>query len=1215
MLIVRHYLSACRAVAVCVTLPLSAAYGQGLTAPRLQAPATRPAAYTYDPGQSAMPPGVVRPAAYDEVEPAAPRPAPATPAAGPTNDKYIQLSFRLKHLPASDLEYHLLRLGVRPEANGDIPSDRYGSFRWKAGTSMAMGLRLDRKGNTIELEGMESTVRMWRNLITTLDAPADGNTTQVVPLVKADPTQVKQVLTMAQTVARQAGRGIPARPATLLQEGQPAPAPQPPMPMPAAGAGEEEEALGLEGPVQIEIFGDSIIVRGPKRSVERVQQLIEQIERQNLESQPDIEIVPMKHVDNRSLAELVVQVYGQVYSARQGAVTVIPLVKPNAVLVIGRKENIETVKGLVNKLDQPTPPQTQLKVFPLKNITAANAELTVRNFFVTRAGVGTDERAGLGTRVSLISDAHSNSLIVQAAPRDMLEVAQLLKSLDTDTNATKQEVRIFKLRNTLADDLAPVLQRSITGQGGTGAAAGGAQAAQNAGQGAAGQTSGRRPGSLQFLEIDGQQSRVLESGILTDMSITSDPRSNSLVITGPSKGMELMEALIRRLDELPSTEGQIKVFTIVNGDATTLANLLQQLFGQATQQQGAGGFGQFGAAGLNLNMQTAGGDGSLVPLRFSVDTRTNSIVASGSAGDLRVVHQILIRLDEGDIRDRVTTVYRLQNAPAADVSVAINQWLQGRRQINQLETQITSPFEQIEREVIVVPEVVSNSLIVSATPRYYEEVRKIVVDLDRRPPMVVIQVLIGEVQLDNVDELGVELGLQDSLLFDRGIGVPGFNFLGQPLGNQTTAQALATRDNVAGQATGTFNLGRTNTTLGYGGLVLSASSESVNILIRALQDSRRLQVISRPQVQTLDNQPAFVQVGARVPRITSSQLTNNGTINNTVLENVGILLGVTPRTSPDGLIVMEINAEKSELGPEAEGIPISINTNGDVIRSPQIKITTAQTTVSARSGQTVILGGLITQTRSETTRRVPYLADIPVLGRLFRFDSLTQQRKELLIIMTPYIMRTDEDVEWMNQRESERMSWCLADVANIHGETPLSGSPGGANPPPSSLIVPQSTMPIEQLPPGTLPPGAMPSVVVPPGVAPPSGTPSPITPPLNVRPRTEIVPSAADPPVLQPPAVQPPANTQPPANLPPPVAVPPALPPNGSSRRTQPELPPSARSQPTPALNAPTNAARTPVVSEAIELRSVPVPSANQPSAYAPPPGAVPVQQINYRLR
>jgi general secretion pathway protein D len=150
-----------------------------------------------------------------------------------------------------------------------------------------------------------------------------------------------------------------------------------------------------------------------------------------------------------------------------------------------------------------------------------------------------------------------------------------------------------------------------------------------------------------------------------------------------------------------------------------------------------------------------------VPLRFSVDPRTNSIVASGAPGDLNVVEAILVRLDEGDIRQRKTTVYRLKNAPAIDVANAINQFLTSERQVQQLAGQQTvSPFEQLEREVVVVPEAVSNSLIVSATPRFYDEIAKVVEELDARPPMVMIQVLIAEVALDDFEEFGAEFGFR-----------------------------------------------------------------------------------------------------------------------------------------------------------------------------------------------------------------------------------------------------------------------------------------------------------------------------------------------------------------------------------------------------------------------------------------------------------------------
>jgi hypothetical protein len=144
-----------------------------------------------------------------------------------------------------------------------------------------------------------------------------------------------------------------------------------------------------------------------------------------------------------------------------------------------------------------------------------------------------------------------------------------------------------------------------------------------------------------------------------------------------------------------------------------------------------------------------------------------------------------------------------------------------------------------------------------------------------------------------------------------------------------------------------------------------------------------------------------------------------------------------PRISPDGLVVMQIVANKSEVGPESEGIPISITPGGVPLRAPRIEIAQAITTVSALSGQTVILSGLMQTRKSDVHRRVPIVADIPLIGNLFRFDSVFEERRELLIILTPQIIYNKLDSDLVKQIESSRMSWILSDVVNLHGEAGL----------------------------------------------------------------------------------------------------------------------------------------------------------------------------------
>src|SRR6185369_4798346 len=136
-------------------------------------------------------------------------------------------------------------------------------------------------------------------------------------------------------------------------------------------------------------------------------------------------------------------------------------------------------------------------------------------------------------------------------------------------------------------------------------------------------------------------------------------------------------------------------------DAQALTEMLRSMFSVPAQPQGGGGGGGGGTQGAAEGGGIA--QGGPVRMQFSVDPRTNSIIAVGSREDLVVVQSILLQLDQGDLRERETTVYRLNNAFAQNVSTALNEWLETERQAEQQPDLALSPFEQIEREVIIVP--------------------------------------------------------------------------------------------------------------------------------------------------------------------------------------------------------------------------------------------------------------------------------------------------------------------------------------------------------------------------------------------------------------------------------------------------------------------------------------------------------------------------------
>lgn len=1012
-------------------------------------------------------------------------------------------------------------------------------------------LELDRAGAAAWLSGSEAAVQAWSPILRALDGAglAEGEQSEVLPIAHADSRDIDHAIKLL----RGASGAQATNPAVApdlrppkpdLPLAPPNPAPQnavgllfqpregepsrdePPPRQPAAPAREQPasqpparpEEESLIGDVQVEYVPDLgiIILRGQKRDVERVQRIIDDIERQSEQTRPEVQVYALQHANSEALGDLLTSVYDKTYAPRQGPVSITALVKPNALLLIGRAESLQTVQELIRKLDLPVEPATQFEVFSLRHIAATEAERVVTNFFGTTTGTTPAQpqqpgaaatRTSLAARARVVSEARSNTLIVQASPRDLEEVRRIIKRIDVATSPSTNELRIFRLKNSLAQDLATVLQDAITGQltGQQRTTAGpGQPPTQPTAQPGQSQQS-LRSAALELILVDPEKGRKVRSGILSDVRVRADVSGNALIVTGPAQSMDLVGALIEQLDQPPTAESLMKVFTIVNGDATQLTQVLQSLFGQ---QVTAGQTPTNSAFSQSL-LQSSGagaGESSLVPLRFAVDIRTNSIIASGSSGDLTVVETLLLRLDEGDIETRKMSVVRLKNAPALDVANSIASFLQSQRQLIQqqlLFNQLVSPFEQIEREVVVVPEVVTNSLIVSATPRYHQQIMDVIEKLDFRPAMVMVQVLIAEVQLDDAFEFGVELGLQDSLLFDRGkaalatnanppgfpAAVPGFNFNNQPHANLNSfGQEL-----LAGQALSSFALGRSNTGLGYGGLVLSAASESVNILLRALRDAGRAQILSRPQIMTLDNQAAFVQVGADVARITGTTVTNGIVQNNVADVQTGLIVRIQPRINQDGQVVMFLDAERSALGSVADGTPIGTDQNGNPIISPPIERTTAQTTISARSGQTVVFAGLITKSKALVSRRVPYVSDIPLLGNLFRFDSETEQRTELLIVMTPYIVQDDADYEWIKQTESERMSWCLADVVEMHGDVGLSGGRGfWGQPSPTRVIYPDVTPSAPANGP-TLAPAPVPTPA--PDMGAPPGQPRPLPPP------------------------------------------------------------------------------------------------------------------------
>jgi len=978
---------------------------------------------------------------------------PAPPQAAAESREKILLP--LKMLSAESLHARLEKILRRRLATSQDPSGKWLGFNIDQVEGQPVTIWANNEEKQVQLSGPVKLVESWKGVIMLLDTPTNGaSITQMVatkPSSKAKIRQAVNAIEAAGSVAQNETEQEPGNPTLAAPNNT------------QNDAESDSVGVSLLGPMQIETVEgtDILLLRGNQRDVDRVLEVIENIERMSDIGDPGIEVVALEHVDSKALAILLEQIFtDNTQKYGYGSVGVYPLSRPNSILLIALPISMQRAKETIAKLDRPGEEEAQFESIQLKHGKASDILQIVESLFpATEAQDGTTL---LEPKAQVIADDRTNTLIVRASPRDLKEIRALVERIDQLGSKATNDLRIFKLKSSVAEDLENVLREAFTGDPGNNDA------------------NNKLAQLLRLVTIDAEGKRILEQGVLSQSRITSSASANALIVEAPAESMPLLESLIEQLDQSPDAAIEMKIFPLENGDATALVDTLSELF-----STGEGGQGN--------NDQGA----DITRLRVEVDQRTNSILAAGSREDLITVEAILRTLDSAEGRERENRVYRLKHKFAFDLAPALNQLLQAEREVLRTAPGTVSPFEQLEREVLVVNEDSSNSLLVSATPSYFERIDRLINELDVQEEMVMIQVLIAEIELGDIDEFGVELGLQDSVLFDRSLlgelltttnttitndvaggstnfeqeiiqsatNTPGFSFgdPAAPLGNAGSTSSLATAGSVASQALSSFGVNRVSSNAGFGGLVLSASSNSVSMLLRALQESRRMEVLSRPQIMALNNQQGSAFVGQVVPFILSStpDLNTGQPINTVTQLNVGLELIVIPRISPNGLVVMDITATNNRLRPLSEGVPVAIAPNGVPILQPIQDSIQARTVVSAMSGQTVVLSGLITKEDNALHRRVPILADIPLLGSLFRFDSVSTRRRELLIIMTPHVVKNRFDTEMLKQVESARMNWCLSDVVALHGPAGLRSQSDRAGVAEAETVYPEQ-IPAEQ---------------------------------------------------------------------------------------------------------------------------------------------------------
>jgi general secretion pathway protein D len=268
----------------------------------------------------------------------------------------------------------------------------------------------------------------------------------------------------------------------------------------------------------------------------------------------------------------------------------------------------------------------------------------------------------------------------------------------------------------------------------------------------------------------------------------------------------------------------------------------------------------------------------------------------------------------------------------------------------------------------------SNQLLIRTRPAQWAEIESAIKRLDNAPMQVQIETRILEVNLTGELDLGVQW------------------YLGRLAGNSTSttvANAPGSQGALGGGGAG----------LGADSLFYSFVSNNLQIALHALETSGRTQVLSAPSLVVMNNQQAQIQVGDNIP---ISQTTVNTSATTATLSSVeyvqtGVILDVTPRINPGGLVYMDIQQQVSDAN----------DTSTDANGNPRISTRSVSTQVAVQSGQTVLLGGLIKQDNADTVSAVPYLGAIPGLRWLFGNTTKSKKRTELVVLITPRVITSN----------------------------------------------------------------------------------------------------------------------------------------------------------------------------------------------------------------
>jgi general secretion pathway protein D len=529
--------------------------------------------------------------------------------------------------------------------------------------------------------------------------------------------------------------------------------------------------------------------------------------------------------------------------------------------------------------------------------------------------------------------------------------------------------------------------------------------------------------------------RVLRPLVASFGYLEALPQPNAIVVTDNAENVSRIEELARLLDRGDGT--RVETIPLLHGSAKSIAPLIERTL--AAQGNGS-----------------AAANGP----RVVADERSNSLIVRADPTAMAQISEIVRRLDEANGGGGLTTrVFRLRHADAEAVTAILKGLVGGKGPsenpvANALEQgggssqsplspmaqtvlgQVLSPQGTLQGsspgtpqlgaggaglelqgdfggpggrgakgggggfssgDLAIQPDPSLNAIVVRGPPSVVAEIDRLIQDLDLRRPQVLIEAAIVEITGDDSENFGVQIGAGAAAPVQGGIAATSFSANGVSIGQVLTALGSPVAS----------VLGQDGLTLGY------SKRNEFSVLVQALATSSKANLLSTPSLTTLDNEPAEIIVGQNVPFVTGSYTTAGTTTPFTTIQrqDVGITLKVVPRVTDGDVIRLQVNQEVSSISTTPVAGASDLITNKRNI----------QTTILADNGQTIVLGGLISDNVMDSNSRIPVLGNIPVLGALFGDTQKSRDKQTLYVFLRTTILRDRAAVAAAAGREYDRV--------------------------------------------------------------------------------------------------------------------------------------------------------------------------------------------------